>query len=112
MNDSKQMTLKITKARSLLPNSSPEILKPMPGAGGVLQVIWIEQIDAHGLFYQRDGAESACLVATHHNGHSCRALAERIIQGDQKLVLDQLDYIQRCGGTASNAQFLPCTTSS
>lgn len=94
------MALHVGKARSLLPNSSPEILRPLRGLGGTFHVVWIEQIDAHCLFFNRDGEDASTMLATHHNGYSCHALAERIISGDRKRINDQLEYIRRCAGTA------------
>lgn len=97
----------IGKTRSLLANSSPEILKPIPGCDGVFQVVWIDQINTHGLFYQHKCAEGAQILATHHNGYSCDALAERIIKGDSQRALEQLDFIADCGGTkCSNEKLL------
>jgi hypothetical protein len=99
--------LQITKARALLGNSSAEILKPLQGAGGTFQIVWIEQIDAHALLYQRDQSEGAVMLATHHNGFSCHALAERIIAGNRERALSQLEFIARCGGTSIAPEFLP-----
>jgi hypothetical protein len=99
--------LAITKARALLGNSSAEILKPLQGAGGTFQVVWIEPIDAHALLYERDQSQGAVMLATHNNGFSCHVLAERIIAGDRDRALSQLEFIARCGGTSIAPQFLP-----
>jgi hypothetical protein len=49
------------------------------------------------------------LLATHHNGYSCYALAKRIISGDMEHAAQQLEYIRDCGGTAIKSldQFTP-----
>lgn len=93
--------IQVGKARSILPNSSPEILQPIKSAHGSLQVVWLEAIDAHGLFFQHDRDGSASLLATHHNGFSCHTLAVRIAAGERERVEDQVEYIRRCGGTAT-----------
>ena len=81
-------SLKVTPAQSILTNSSPEILRPMPGVRGVFQVVWIAEIDSHALLYQRDGAASAWMLASHHNDHSCHTLAKRMISGDASRAVD------------------------
>ena len=53
--------------------------------------------DTHGLFIETDAGP--CLLATHPNGYSCRALAERMVAGDAKRVREQAKYILDCGGT-------------
>lgn len=100
-------TLKIGKARPLLANSSPEVLKPVKGCGGTLQVVWFENIDAHALLYQRDGCDlGAVMLVTHNNGHSCHALLERLVSGNKQRALEQLEYIRRCGGTGMGEEFI------
>ncbi len=78
------------RTQSLLPNSSPRILKPM--ANG-FQVVWDEAADHHVL--QHNGEP----IAAHHNGYSCHELAKRILTGNTARALDQFDYIKACGGT-------------
>lgn len=82
---------------SILPSSDPFILSPMVLPFGTLQVRPIVELDTHGLFHAHDRGET--LLATHPNGYSCRALAERMAAGDEKRVRDQAEYIQACGGT-------------
>lgn len=95
--------INLTPAMPILPNSSPEILRPMPGCGGVFQVVWIAEIDSHALLYQRDGQDSAITIAAHHNGHCCHALAERMANGEGARISDQVEYIRRCGGITMSA---------
>lgn len=90
--------------RSILPNSSPEILRERYGCNGILQVVWIEEINAHALFFTDSRGRS--LLATHHNGHSCASLAERMLSGDLKRAEDQRAYIVACGGTAKGPSFI------
>ena len=83
---------------SLLPSSEPLILQRMEGPHGALQVRPLPELDTYGLFFG-DGL----LLATHPNGYSCHALAERILAAwsgvrDVAYVLAQFDYILACGG--------------
>jgi hypothetical protein len=96
----------IKRAMPLLGNSSLAILKPLKGCGGTFRVVWLEQIDAHCLWFTRDGEEGSTLLATHNNGFSCHLLAERIISGDHVWACGQLEYIRRCGGTAIAKDFI------
>lgn len=82
---------------SLLPSSAPHILQPMVLPFGVLQVRVLPDLDTHGLFLKHEEGET--LIATHPNGYSCHALAERMAAGDVDRIRDQADYIQLCGGT-------------
>lgn len=75
--------------RSILPNSSAQILQPMSGG---FQVCWHEYLDTHTLY------RSGKALASHHNGFSCHNLAERILKGDPERAVDQFDYIRDCGG--------------
>lgn len=97
--------MKIT--RTLLPNSSPEILLPMEGKGGIFQVVWIDNCDTHALLFIVD--EMPQLLATHHNGYSCHALAKRICTESLERATQQLEFIRACGGTAIQSlnQFSP-----
>ncbi len=61
-----------------------------------MQVRWVEQIDEHALFLTR--GESEIVLATHHNGYSCHALAERMIKGEIGRSEAQAQYIGECGG--------------
>lgn len=97
-------SLKATPTKSILPNSSPEILRPMPGCGGVFQVVWIAEIDSHALLYQRDGNPCVWTLATHHNGHSCHILAKRMIARESSRAVDQMEYIRQCGGMAGTSE--------
>lgn len=81
---------------SLLPSSAPHILQRIPFASGALQVRALADLDTHALFHTHDRGES--IVAMHPNGYSCRELAERIVQRDEKRIRDQAEYIQLCGG--------------
>lgn len=97
----------IPPRRSLLANSSPEILKSLECEDGTLQVVWIPQIDSHGLFFTHHRDMGTHLLGTHHNGYSCRALAERIAAGDHQRAVAQLEFLKQCGGTATDERFLP-----
>ena len=97
--------LKITPEESVLPNSSPEVLQPLPGCGGIFQVVWMSQLGAHALLFQ-DSRSYVTLLATHHNGHSCRELASRMVARETGRAVEQLEYIQRCGGTARSSEAL------
>lgn len=94
----------IAPARPVLPNSAPHILKPIAVEGGALQVVWLPELDAHGLFFKREG--DATVLATHNNGYSCHALAERLVKGDWTRIVQQADYIRDCGGMAIGTRFL------
>lgn len=97
--------------RSILPNSSPEILLPMVGKHGTLQVRWQEEMGSHGLFYQAVKDGSWRFLAGHHNGYSCANLGKRIIAAwagdvEAEYAMRQHDYILACGGHAISASFL------
>jgi hypothetical protein len=83
---------------SILSSSSPHILQPMPFKSGILQVRPIEKEDTHTLVFV-SGSEVITL-ASHPNGFSCHALAERMIRGEEQRTREQAEYIIRCGGTA------------
>lgn len=83
---------------SLLPSNEPRILQPLAGAYGTLQVRALPERDTHSLYFN----ETLCL-ASHPNGYSCHALAERILavwRGDWTVAhaMAQFDYIIACGG--------------
>lgn len=82
--------MRLGKTVSVLPNSSPSILLPMPNG---LEVTWDEERDQHVL--TRHGEP----IAAHHNGFSCHCLAVRMNAGAIGLALDQFDYIETCGGS-------------
>jgi len=89
----------IPKCSPTLGNQPPS--KVVTVANGKLEVSWIDQIDAHGLFLTfADG--QIMLLATHNNGHSCLVLAERIETGNEERVIAQADFIRRCGGTCAS----------
>jgi hypothetical protein len=88
---------KTPKQTSVLSNSSPEILKPMPCKAGTLQVRWIDDDAGHGLFITF--AQGTSLLATHDNGYSCHELAKRIAAGNYDRAVQQANYIMDCGGT-------------
>ncbi len=46
------------------------------------------------------------LLATHSNGHSCHALAKRLIAGDAVRVREQAEYILACGGTCRQIEHI------
>lgn len=100
MNTTAEQPIKCTPTSSLLGNSSPEILKPIQIPAGTLQVAWIEQIDAHGLFLTDEHGTS--VIAAHHNGFSCYALARCIRDKDEDRALRQLQFIRDCGGLVRN----------
>jgi hypothetical protein len=105
MNTTDTSAPKVTRCKSILPNSAPHILKPIKTNHGTLQVGWIAEIDAHGLFYTYDETGSTCLLATHHNGHSLHNLAERITKsGCYSRVREQAEYIRECGGMTTGEE--------
>lgn len=100
---------------SLLPSSDPQILRPLSGARGTLQVKPLLEIESYGLFIEHEvpvyeggvmrQVKAQSLIASHPNGYSCRNLAERMIKAwltpSEDLIalaLDQFDYILSCGG--------------
>lgn len=85
---------------SLLPSSNSRVLSPTHHSFGTLQVRPLREADTHGLFWAHGQGE--CLIATHSNGFSCRELADRMASGDEKRVVEQVQYILDCGGTAKN----------
>ena len=96
--------MKLTTTRSILGNSSPEILVPVKTERGTFQIKWIEEIGSHALFLDR--GEGFFLVATKHNGHSLRALVRRVEENKgADYIKEQLDYIRRCGGTVAAEHF-------
>lgn len=79
---------------SILASSCEQILGPMPFGGRVLQVVPDYEKDTHHLTL------NGATIASHSNGYSCHALAERMIAGDAKRIEEQAKYIVDCGGTA------------
>jgi hypothetical protein len=94
----------ITPARPILPNSSLEVLRERQFPHGKLQVSWIAQLDAHGLFFTHSHGTS--LLASHNNGHSCANLADRICTGDPAKAEEQRGYIADCGGVVCSHKYL------
>jgi hypothetical protein len=84
---------------SILPSSSTSILQPMTFKSGKLQVRPMEKEDTHTLVFVT-GTEVITL-ASHPNGFSCYALAERMIRGEEQRTREQAEYIIRCGGSAN-----------
>lgn len=82
---------------SILPSSAPHILTPLKTKWGVLTVVPMPDRDTHALTL--DGLE----IANHPNGFSCRALAERMESGNIERVIEQSDFIVRCGGFSIGA---------
>ena len=97
------------KTQSLLPNKLPDCHGVVVGPFGHFETVWCEDLDTHVLVFvqgvgQYKGTRS--VIASHHNGHSCRELALRIVRcwardTDQHEAMMQADYIQQCGGTAA-----------
>lgn len=90
---------------SILPSGSPEVYKEKTGKFGSFQTRPLPDLDTHGLFYARNSGEFAgkfILIAMHSNGHSCDALAKRIINAwetkDPERAMEQAQYILDCGG--------------
>lgn len=80
---------------SILASSCPQILQSMPFKDGRLRVVPDYEADTHHL--QLNGQT----IASHPNGYSCHALAERMIAGDTKRIQDQAEYIVACGGESN-----------
>lgn len=94
---------RIRPAQSLLSNSAPYILEPIPSEQGTLQVTWIPELDSHGLFVTSNSdTKAVALLATHHNGYSCHALAKLIAKGDWARAIKQAEYIRQCGGLTTH----------
>lgn len=82
---------------SHFPSSAPHILLPIMFIGGFLQVRPMPEADTHALFFVSEQGEK--VVASHPNGFSCHALAERMVSGDAARVREQAEYIVACGGS-------------
>jgi len=90
---------------TLLPSSSPEILRPIPFQDGELVVIPDETADTYRLCFILNGSKS--ILASHPNGFSCHSLAKRIVaysanspDKEARLsYLEQAEYIILCGGS-------------
>lgn len=81
---------------SILPSSSPEVLAPLFCSFGTLEVRPEPEHDTHYLYLTNpDGLR---IIANHPNGHSLRALAERMASGSGMRTQEQAEYIFRCGG--------------
>jgi hypothetical protein len=89
---------------SILPSSCPQILEPLPFRGGVLRVVPDEAVDTHRLTF------NGGTIASHPNGYSCHALAERMIAGEAKRTDAQASYIVACGGSVEWAALKAATT--
>lgn len=71
------------KTQSVLPNGGD--FKPITFCGGILRVTWMESLDTHVLTLcpRPKFPDAVTLLASLHNGHSLRSLAERIASGDK-----------------------------
>lgn len=89
---------------SILPSSSPEILRPLKFTSmlwaGDLQVIANEEKDTHELWLVISDSERHVL-ASHPNGFSCFELAKRISNRERVRASEQAVYIVACGGSLS-----------
>jgi hypothetical protein len=73
------------------------------------------ELDTHGLFlfdsiFFNEGNQ---VLAIHPNGYSCHSLAERILSawssaGSVSIVMEQFDYILRCGGLGRERSSIEC----
>ena len=95
--------MKLAVSRSVLGNTSQEILLPVKTRLGIFQIAWVEAIASHGLFLDRGAG--FVFVASHHNGHSLARLSEFVLRGDTKATMRQVVYIRDCGGTVTNDEF-------
>jgi hypothetical protein len=96
--------MNINKSASVLGNTSPEILNPAKTNLGLFQIKWIEELNTHVLLLDR--GEGGFVVASKHNGHSLRALVNRIEKnGSAEYIREQLNYIRECGGTVAAEHF-------
>ena len=102
LDDEGKETVSKNIGGSILPSSSPEILKPLAQKStlrpGVLQVVADEQRDTHDLFLIGD---ERTLLASHPNGYSCFELAKRISEQDRSGAAEQLCYIIACAGSVT-----------
>jgi hypothetical protein len=111
-----QMPKKTNFGNSILPSHNQDTYKLLEGKYGKLQVRPIEELEEHGLFYLANPDPASpqtvrdwMLVVMHPNGHSCKALAERILQvwrGERRnsFAMDQVQYILDCGGFAQSSK--------
>jgi hypothetical protein len=81
---------------SILSSGDAHCYKPQPFGDMMLEVKPSVEMDTHFLVIHHTAGTS--ILAEHPNGHSCRALAERMIAGDADKVNQQLQYIEDCGG--------------
>lgn len=91
----------MNRAGSILPSEGYNTLIPQDFGSGKLRVVSSDQLDTYFLLLDHD--QGASIVAEHPNGHSCRALADRmvaVLQGARPLdyALAQRQYIEDCGG--------------
>jgi len=88
---------------SILPSSSPEILKPLKFKSAVwagnLQVTPNEKKDTHELFLIN--GDERQLLASHPNGFSCFELAKRMAARERMRSCEQATYIIACGGSVT-----------
>lgn len=83
---------------SFLPSCDIQILQPVHGAHGKLQVRPLPELDTFGLFL-----DDTVLLVTHPNGYSCHELATRMVAAWKDAstlyrAMAQFDYILSCGG--------------
>lgn len=94
---------------SILPSSSPEILRPIQFKTSVakistLQVVPDEQRDTYDLVFRGTlfDDERRFVVASHPNGYSCHELAKRMVAGERSRACEQFVYIVACGGSVTS----------
>lgn len=92
---------------SLLPSNDPNILQPLAHVSGYLLVRIVPELDTHSLYLVTPAGETK--LASHPNGCSCRALADRMVSGDAKRVSEQAKYIVDCGGSVDLAAIASAT---
>lgn len=88
---------------SMLPSHDDKTYEVLHGRFGNFQVRAWKEEEEHALFFCSLNNNDWIMLAMHANGHSCKALAERIIQvwkgaSPPKHALDQFQYILDCGG--------------
>lgn len=90
---------------SILPSGGAHVYKPIALGKSELAVVPSESLDTHFLVirhtfkdHRGEDQRGQSILASHPNGHSCLALAERMVAGDIVRVESQRTYIQDCGG--------------
>jgi hypothetical protein len=96
---------------SVLGSHDDKTYEVLHGRFGNFQVRAWKEEETHAVFFCSLNNNDWTMLATHPNGHSCKALAERILQVwkqacPPKHALDQFHYILACGGTGQAEKYV------